>query len=138
MNNAALPPIQDPALIVQAAALLASLSDPKGTKARLQQLSGATNALISAKADHDLAKGQAEQAAVKLAGLQADKAALEDKLAEHQKAVLALQVASEANSQRGRDLDVRERAIEAQASDLQRRVSAHDARLKQFRDQLAS
>jgi hypothetical protein len=132
-----LPPIADPALITLAAQLLAALSDPEGTKARLGALADAQDAFQTAKHAHDDAADQARQTAAKLAGLAADKAALADKQAEHDRNTTALAVASEANAKRSRDLDERERAIEAQASDLQRRTAAFDARVKTFRDELA-
>jgi DNA repair exonuclease SbcCD ATPase subunit len=131
-----LPPISDTALQL-AAQLLAALSDPVSTKKRLAQLSDAQDALRAAQADHDAAKAGAEQAAVKLASLVADKAALADKQVEHDRNATALAVASEAVSKRARDLDERERAIDAQTGDLQRRTQAFDSRVKTFRDQLA-
>jgi chromosome segregation ATPase len=135
--NTTLPPQIDPAVITLATQLLASLSDSSATTGRLQQLADATDALVQAKTDHDTAKAEAEQAAVKLASLEADKAALADKQVEHDRNVTALAVASEANAKRGRDLDERARAIDAQATDLQHRTAAFDARVKTFRDQLA-
>jgi hypothetical protein len=69
--------------------------------------------------------------------LQADKAALADKQAEHDRNTTALAAASEANAKRSKDLDERARAIDAQAADLQRRTTAFDACIKSWRDQLA-
>jgi chromosome segregation ATPase len=136
INTTFLPPHTDPATITLAAQLLASLSDPSGTQARLQQLADATDALRAAAADHLAAKAQAEQAATKLASLEADKLALADQRAEHERAVVALAVTSEATAKRGRDLDDRARLVEAQAADVQRRIAAYDAKVKSFRDEL--
>jgi LPS O-antigen subunit length determinant protein (WzzB/FepE family) len=135
--NASLPPHTDPATIVLAAQLLAVLSDPEGSKAQLQRLADATDALRAAAADASTAKAEADASVADLASLQADKASFEAKKAEHQQAVLALQVASEANSRRSKELDELERTIAAQTADLQRRISTHDARVKEFRDMLA-
>jgi chromosome segregation ATPase len=135
--NTPLPPHTDPATITLAAQLLAALADRAGTQAKLQQLADATNVLRAAHADAVTAKAEAETSIAQLASLQADRVAFESERAEHQRAVTALSVASEANSKRSRDLDERERSVEAQAADLQRRISAHDARVKEFRDTLA-
>jgi chromosome segregation ATPase len=135
--TSSLPPLADPALITLAAQLLAALSDPEGTKARLGALADAQDAFQSAKLAHDDAADQARHAAASLSDLKAREKALADKQAEHERSATALAVASEANARRGRDLDERERALEAQASDLQRRTSAFDARVKAFRDELA-
>ena len=136
INNTPLPPLADPTSLQLATQLLAALSDPEGTKARLGALRDAQDAYGLAKKEHDAAKAAADVGATKLATLEADKAALADDRAEHERAVLALSVAADANSRRSRELDERERAIEAGAADLQRRTAAHDARLKEFRDTL--
>jgi chromosome segregation ATPase len=132
-----LPPHVDPATITLAAQLLAALADPAGSQAHLRQLGDATDAMRASHADAVTAKAEADASIAQLASLQADMASFESEKAEHQRAVTALSVASEANGKRSRDLDERQRAVEAQASDLQRRVSAHDARVKEFRDMLA-
>jgi hypothetical protein len=114
------------------------LADPAGSQAQLQQLAAATDAMRASHADAVTAKAEADASAAALASLQADRASFESEKAEHAQAVTALGVASQANGKRSRDLDERERAVEAQATDLQRRISAHDARVKEFRDMLAS
>jgi hypothetical protein len=134
--TASLPPHTDPATITLAAALLASLADPAGSQAKLQQLADAAAAMVQAKADHDTSKAEAEQAAAKLSSLESDRASLVSAKAEHAQAVTQLAVASQANEKRGQLLDQRERSLDAQAADLQRRTAAHDARLKEFRDTL--
>jgi hypothetical protein len=132
--NTSLPPLADPTSLQLATQLLAALSDPEGTKARLKVLKDAQDAYQSAKVAHDESAAASAASAASLGDLTAREAALADKQAEHDRNATALHVASEANAKRSRDLDERERAVEAQASDLQRRVSAHDARVKQFRD----
>jgi hypothetical protein len=134
--NTTLPPHTDPATITLAAQLLASLADPAGSQAKLQQLADATDAMRTAHADALSARAEADQAAAALSDLTAREKVLADKQAEHAQAVTQLAVASQANEKRGQLLDQRERSIEAQAADLQRRTAAHDARLKEFRDTL--
>jgi hypothetical protein len=138
MNSSfSLPPVQDPALITQAAALLAALSDVKATKVRLGQLADATEALIQARSDHDAAKAGAETAAAKLSSLQADAVALADAQAAHERNATALAVASEANAERSRALDLKERA----AIDRERAIAAREAafvdRVSALKQQLA-
>jgi hypothetical protein len=134
INNTPLPPLADPTSLQLATQLLAALADPEGTKARMEALKDAQAAYQSAKVGHDAAKAAADAGAADLASLEADKAGLAEKQAEYDRNVTALAVASEANAKRSRDLDERERALDAQTADLQRRISAHDARVKQFRD----
>jgi hypothetical protein len=135
MNSTfSLPPVSDPSAIQLALNLLTALADAKNTKVRLQQFADAQDAFIAAKRDHDDAAAASAAAAANLGDLTALASRLADDRAEHDRNVLALQVASEANSKRSRDLDERERAVEAQTADLQRRVAAHDGRVKQFRD----
>jgi DNA repair exonuclease SbcCD ATPase subunit len=137
INNTPLPPVADPTALQLAMHILASLSDPDAAKARLEALAEGQDKYLRAKAEHDNARAEAEQAVATLASLEADKAALAEKQAEHERSALALSVAADANAQRAKLLDEKERSIEAQASDLQRRTQAFDARVKQFREQLA-
>ena len=116
--------------------LITALSDPDAVKARLAQLAAATATLTQAQSVHDDARAQAEAAVAKLAGLEADKAELATKQAEHNRNVLALNVAADANSQRAKALDEKGRAVDAQARDLQKRTAAFDQRVRQFREQL--
>jgi hypothetical protein len=129
-----LPPMADPTALQLAAQLLAALADPTTTEKRLAALADAQAAFAAAKKDHDDAAAASAAAAANLGDLTALASKLADDRVEHDRNVTALAVASEANAKRSRDLDERERAIEAQATDLQRRISAHDARVKQFRD----
>jgi chromosome segregation ATPase len=137
INSSPLPPLADPTSLQLATQLLAALSDPAGTTARLEALAEAQRSFENARKQHDAAKAEADAGRNLLASLQADKAALADAQAEHERNVLALSVAADANSRRSKDLDDRARAIEAQAADLQRRTQAFDARVREFRDQLA-
>jgi hypothetical protein len=91
----------------------------------------------TAHADALSVQAEADRAAAALSDLTVREKVLADKQAEHDHNTTALAVASEANAKRSRDLDERERAVEAQASDLQRRTQAFDARVREFRDQLA-
>jgi hypothetical protein len=136
-STSGLPPTADPTAIQLALNLLTALADAKGTKTRLQDFADAQDSFLTAKRAHDDSAASAAAAAVTLGDLKAREAALADKQAEHDRNVLALSVAADANSRRTKDLDERERAVEAQQQDLQRRVAAHDARVKQLRDELA-
>jgi hypothetical protein len=138
INSTPVPPTADPTAIQLALNLLTALSDARGTRTRIQQFSDAQDAFVAAKRAHDDAAEQARQAGAALGDLTAREGKLADAQAKHDRNTTALAVASEANAKRGRDLDERARAIDAQASDLQRRTAAFDARVKEFRDQLAS
>jgi chromosome segregation ATPase len=137
INSSPLPPLADPTSLQLAAQMLAALSDPAGTKARPEALAAAQADFERAKGEHDSARAVAEAAAVALRNLSAREGKLADAQSEHDRNTTALAVASEANSKRSKDLDERARAVDAQAADLQRRTTAFDARVKEFRDQLA-
>jgi hypothetical protein len=134
VNTTSLPPLADPTSLQLATQLLAALSDPEGTSARLKVLKDAQDSFLTAKRAHDDSAASAAVSAATLGDLTALAAKLADDQAELDHNTTALAVASEANAKRGRDLDERERALYAQTVDLQRRISSHDARVKQFRD----
>jgi chromosome segregation ATPase len=137
-SNNSIPPTVDAGVMGHAMALLAAVSDVQGTRKRLQQLADGQAALAEAQRAHDAAADRARQAATDLADLRQLQSQMADRAAELDQRATQLDVAAGAHAARQKNLDERERAIGAQAADLQRRTAAFDARVKTFRDQLAS
>jgi uncharacterized protein (DUF3084 family) len=119
------------------ASLLAMAADPRGTKARLDELTAATAAYRSVIDEHAAAKVAADAAAAGLADLQQR----EQNLADRENALIAAQtrlnVSSAAIADRDQAVKEKEAASDKRKQEIAARAKALDDRLAAYRQALA-
>jgi hypothetical protein len=139
MNSSfGLPPVQDPSTIQLALSLIGALSDPAGSKKRLQQLADGQAAYLAAKKGHDEAAAASAAASASLNDLTVREGKLADRGAELDQRATQLDVAASAHQARTKTLDDREGALADRERSLLARETAFTDRVQTLKQQLAS